>query len=102
MHVLDKVYLHKQIGEMVYKDLIQSTASLKKLWVKLEKIQKQLHTQRFRNRARKIKINDLEQMIINLGYNAHDIEPIKSLLRDKYSEIKVLKEKLKIPNTEHT
>ena len=83
MHVLDKVDLHRKMGEMVSKDLIQSTTSLNKLQVQLEKVQKQLRIQRIKNRERQTKINDLEQMIIKLGYNPNDPEPIKSLLTDK-------------------
>jgi hypothetical protein len=86
---------------MVFNDLLKTTASKSKLETMVRKVVNQLKQEKWSNKEKKLKIIDLQENIIALGANPDDPEPVQSLVKENDVEIQVLKEKHKIPTTEH-
>ena len=51
INVIDKIKLHKQIGEMIFVNLLQTTISNTKLQLNLEKVKHQLNQEKIENRS---------------------------------------------------
>jgi len=53
------------------------------------------------NRTRQIRVEELEQSVMDLGANPQDVAFVQSLVKTKNKEIQTLKNKLKILVIEH-
>ena len=53
------------------------------------------------NKDWKVHIRELQQKLIDFGFDPSNSKPDKYFLKEKDNVIKILKKKLKIPNTQH-
>jgi len=102
LHIMDKIEWHRQTGDMVTKALIQATVDDGKLQKIILKLTTPLKQENVIYKARTVRILALENKLMTLGADPKDEEVVKSLIKDRDSEIKVLKSKLKILDAEHT
>jgi hypothetical protein len=101
VHPLDKFDLHRQTAEMINKDAMIANLGIKKLQAINDKLKTQLKNEKLATRTRQIRVEELEQWIIELGTNPKDDASIQALMKTKDKEIQVLKQKLKIPGIDH-
>jgi hypothetical protein len=101
VHPLDKMDLHRQTGEMLNRDVMIVNLGIKKLQVINEKLRNQLKNEKLANRTRKIRVEELEQWVMDLGANPQDVASVQALVKTKDTEIQALKNRLKIPGIEH-
>ena len=80
---------------------IIANLGIKKLQAINDKIKTQLKNEKLATRTRQIRVEELEQWIIELGTNPKDDASIQALMKIKDKEIQVLKQKLKIPGIGH-
>jgi predicted nuclease of restriction endonuclease-like (RecB) superfamily len=85
------VELHKQINDMLYRGVFQSSASEKKMREMAINIEKKLKQERVAMKAKQIQIVELEKNIISLGENPQNPKVVGDLMSQKDNEIKVLK-----------
>jgi len=52
INLVDKIDFHRQIGEMIYRDAMQSSLGMKSLQNMVDKIQKQLKNKKLVNRTK--------------------------------------------------
>lgn len=62
-----KIDLHRQTGEVVFRDLMKSTASVNRLHALTKRVERQLKNERTINRARQTQINSLQEKIVALS-----------------------------------
>ena len=101
MNVVDKIVLHKQTGQIIYRDLMKTTNEMGKLHTMVSKIERHMKHERAINRAHQTKIEILEKTIINLGVAVPDQQSVQNIVKSKDTEIKLLKGKLKMPVSKH-
>ena len=65
--VLDKIQLHKQIGDVIYYDLLHATVEVTRLQSLVDKMEIQLKHEKVENKANLIQIKKLQGDIISLG-----------------------------------
>ena len=53
------------------------------------------------NRTRQIRVEELEQSVMDLGANPHDVASMQTLVKTKDIEIQGLKSRLKILGIDH-
>jgi hypothetical protein len=51
--------------------------------------------------TKQMRVEDLEQWVIDLGANPQDVASVQALMKTKDIEIQALKKKLKIPGIDH-
>jgi hypothetical protein len=93
----DKIEWHRQIGNIVARDLIQTSNNLKRLKMKMRKLENQGQTKKATNKAHLVSINDLEQNLIYIGTTIENISNISSMIKEKDKEIQNLRGKLNLP-----
>jgi hypothetical protein len=101
IHLVDKMDLHRQTGEMICRDAMQASLGMKKLQNMADKIQKQLKQEKLANRTKQMRIDELENWVIELGANPKDSKSIQALIKTKDTKIYTLNKKLNIPNIDH-
>ena len=78
--------LHRQIGEMIFMDLVQITTSMARIH-KMEKNENQWKQEKVATREKQIRINELEKCIINLVADPNDAKYVQALIKSKDIEI---------------
>lgn len=91
VNIVDKINLHRQIGEIIYSNLVQSTVSNTKFQANLAKVQNHLMQEKTENKAWQVQIRELQQKIIDLGVDLENAKPVKDLLKEKDNEIQIWK-----------
>jgi chromosome segregation ATPase len=93
--------LHKQTGEMLNMDVMIATLGIKKLQTINEKIRNQLKQEKLANRTKQMRVEELEQWVMDLGENPQDATSVQALMKTKDTKIQALKKRLNIPGIEH-
>ena len=93
----DKIQLHKQIGDIIYSDLLHAMVKINKLQVLVDKLEVQLKHEKVENKENSIQINKLQEDIVSSGNETGNTLAIRRLLEEKDNALQVLKKKLKIP-----
>ena len=65
--VLDKIQLHKQMGDIIYSNLLHAMMRVNKLQVLVDKLEVQLKHEKVENKANSIQIKKLQADIISSG-----------------------------------
>ena len=65
--VPDKIQLHKQMGDIIYSDLLHAMMRVNKLQVLVDKLEVQLKHEKVENKANSIQIKKLQADLINSG-----------------------------------
>jgi hypothetical protein len=91
VHPLDTFDFHKHIVEMINKDAMIANLGINKLQSIIAKIRTQLKNEKLVTRTKQIRVDDLEQWIIELGKNPKDDTSMQSLIKTKDKEIQVMK-----------
>ena len=99
--VPDKIQLHKQMGDIIYSDLLHAMVRINKLQNLVDKLEVQLKHEKVENKANFIQIKKLQANIISSGNESGSTQAIRRLLEEKDNALQVLKKRLKIPSTEH-
>jgi hypothetical protein len=97
VHPLDKFDLHRQTAKMINMDAMIANLGIKKLQAINDKLRTQLNNEKLATRTRKIRVEELEQWIIELGANPKDEASVHALIKTKDKEIQVLKKNIKHP-----
>jgi len=90
---VEKINLHKQTREVIYRDLLKTIENVGKLEKILSKLEKQVKHEKTSNIAKSIKIEDLKKKFVSLGYNEAGPKPFQDLIKQKDTEILALKKK---------
>jgi hypothetical protein len=101
VHPVDKMDLHRHIGEMLNKDVMITSLGIKKIQTINEKIRNQLKQEKLSNKTKQMRVEELEQWVIDLGENPQDATSIQALMKIKDIKIHALKKKLNIPRIDH-
>jgi hypothetical protein len=97
----DKIEWHRQVGNIVARDMIQTYINLKRLKMKMRKIENHVQTKKATNKAHLVSINDLEQKLIYLGKTIENTSNIYSMIKEKDKEIQNIIGKLNLPTSVH-
>jgi hypothetical protein len=101
IHPVDMIELHQQTSDMLYRGVLQSSPSERKMKNMVMKIEKQLTQERVATKANRIQINELERKIISLGEDPKNMTIVGDLIKEKDNEIKILKKKINVPDVQH-
>ena len=99
--VPDKIQLHKQIGDIIYSDLLHAMVKINKLQVLVDKLEVQLKHEKVENKVNSIQIKKLQADIVSSGDETGNTQAIRRLLEEKDNALQVLKKKFKILSFEH-
>jgi hypothetical protein len=99
--MMDKMDLHRQTGEMIFRDLMHTTTSMARIQKMEKKIKNQWKQEKVEISENKIRINELEKCIIDLGADPNDAKSVPAPIKSKDTKIQVLKKKLKMHNVDH-
>lgn len=91
---MDKINLHKQIGEVIFSNLIHSTINITKLKSHMAKFQRNLMQEKTKNKAWNVRNAKFQQKIIKLGTNPAENKPVVHLIKEKDNAIQRIKKKL--------
>ena len=84
IHFKDKLSLHRQVTEVLHRDVTKTHASMKKMQETLTNVDRQLKQERIVTTARNNKIKDLEQKkLIQLASRPYDAEQTNKMIEDK-------------------
>jgi len=72
---------HRQLGNIVARDPIQTSINLKMLKIKMRKLENQVQTKKATNKAHLVSINVLEQKLIYLRTTIENISNISSMIK---------------------
>jgi HPt (histidine-containing phosphotransfer) domain-containing protein len=86
--------LHRKTREMLNKDVMLVSLGMKKLQTMNEKIQNQLKQEKISKQTKQMRVEELEQWVIELGANPKYIASIQALMKTKDIEIQSLKKNL--------
>jgi hypothetical protein len=86
---------------MMNRDVMIANLGIKKLQVINEKLRNQLKNEKLANRTRQIRVEELEQWVMDLGANPQDATSVQVLMKTKDTKIQALKKRLNIPGIEH-
>jgi hypothetical protein len=86
---------------MINIDAMIVNLGINKLQAINDKLRTQLKNEKLATMTRKIRVEEIEQWIIELGVNPKDDASIQALMKEKEKEIQVLKQKLKILGIDH-
>jgi hypothetical protein len=87
VHTLDKFKLHRQTAEMINMDAMIENFGIKKLQVINENLNTQLKNEKLANRTRKIRVEELEQWVMDLGANPRDEAYVQAIIKTKETKI---------------
>jgi hypothetical protein len=99
--LVDKMELLKHTGEMVNKDVIKTTLSMKKLQRINNQLKEQLKQEQTLSRIKQIRVEYLEKKMLRIRDNSKDDEPMQQLISLKDKEIAILKNKLHMTDHDH-
>ena len=88
-------------GEMVYATLADRAMLAHQLKEALKNTNTQLDLERLSSSAKDNRINTLEDIIINLGYDLKDPKGVRALMKKKEDDIAALRKQEKLPPTIH-
>jgi hypothetical protein len=91
VHPVDKMDMHKKTREI----------GITKLQAQNEKLITQLKNEKLGNRTKKIRVEELEQWVMDMGANPQDVAFVHSLVKTKDIDIQELKKRLNIHGIEH-
>ena len=92
--------MHRQIGEMLFSTLTNTSLIAAKLQVSLNNVQYQLKMEKISSLAKDNKIKSLEDFVLKIGYDPSNIKEAEELLKNKNADIASLRKQLKLPATE--
>jgi hypothetical protein len=101
VHPLDKMDLHRQTGEMLNKDVMITTLGIKKLQTINENIRNHLKNEKLSNITKQMRVEEMEEWIMDLGENPQDASSVQALMKTKDIEILELNKRLNIPRIDH-
>ena len=101
IHPMDRIELHKEIGEMVYASLADKTPQAHKLQNSLHNTSAQLELEKASSQAKDNRIKYLEEIIIELGHDPNDPKGVQALMKKKDEDIAALRKMVKLPPTLH-
>ena len=101
IHPMDMIELHQQISHMLYRGVLQSSASERKMKNMVIKIVKHMKQERVATKSNRIYINELERKIISLGANPKNLTIVGYLIKEKDNEIKIRKKNLNVHDVQH-
>jgi len=101
IHPMDQIELHKQTGEMVYATSTDRATLAHELKESLKNTNTQLDLERMSSTAKDNRIKTLEEIIIDLGHDPKDPKGVSALMKNKDDDIVALKNRLRLPPTEH-
>jgi len=82
---------------MINNDVMISNIGIKKLQVINEKLRPQIKNEKLATRIRKIRLEELEQWVMDLGANPRDEAFIQALIKTKDMKIHAVKKRINIP-----
>jgi trehalose-6-phosphate synthase len=94
----DLINFHQQESNRMYKGVLQSSTSERKMMENALKINKQMKQERIATKENQKRVIDLERKIIALGI---DPTVMEDLVKQKDTEIKVLKKKPNLLEARH-
>lgn len=95
--MLDKINLHMQTGQLIVNDLHKTNVVVVKVEKMLNKVIQQLKLEKANSRALNTQVEELKNIIVNIGINPDDQPAVQELLKSAKAEIGVLKKKLHLP-----
>jgi hypothetical protein len=93
--------LHKKNGDVLNRDVLITTLLIKNLQAQNEKIRTQLKDEKFGNRTKKIRIEELEEWVMDMGANPQYVTSVQALVNKKDTNIQALNKRLNIHGIEH-
>jgi hypothetical protein len=100
VHPADKMDLHRQIGEMIFSTLANSSTVAAKLKVSVNNVQTQLKMEKTSSFAKDNRIKSLEELVLKIGYDPSNVKEVEEFLKKKNEDIASLRKQLKFPATE--
>ena len=79
IHPIDQMDVHKKTGEMISFTLTNTAISLSKLQVSFANVQSQLKMEKVSSLAKDNRINYLENLVINIGYDPKDVNSTEDI-----------------------
>jgi len=95
------IELHQQTSDILYRGVLQSSVSERKMKNMVMKIVNQLTQERVANKVNRIHINDLERKIISLGEYPKNTTVVGYLIKEKDNKIKILNKNINFPDVKH-
>ena len=83
----DMIHFHKQIGDILYTNLLKSTLKLSKLETTKRKIENQLRQEKVENKAHQTQIKKLQTNLLVVGGQVDKGVSMKKLLDEKENTI---------------
>ena len=102
IHALDKIEFHRQSSEMLYYTITTKAMSINKLQNIVINTRDQMKVGKTSSYAKYLRINSLEELVIQVGYDPTNIKATEQLVKKKNEDIATLRKQLKLPSTEHT
>ena len=96
-----KIEWRSQIGNIVARYPIQTSINLKRLKIKMRRLENEVQIKKATNKAHLVSINDLEQKLISLGTTIENRSNISSMIKEKDKEIQNLRGKLSLRTIVH-
>jgi hypothetical protein len=92
--------MKRQIVEMIYSTLTNTTMIASKLQVSLTNIQSQLKIEKISSLAKDNKIKSLEELVLKIGYDLASVKEAEEFIKKKNVDITSLRKQLKLSVTE--
>ena len=86
---------------MLYSTVTNKAMSAHKLQNTISNMQDQMKMDKSSLYAKDIRINALEELVLQVGYNPTNIKVEEALVKKKNENIATLRKQLKIPQSEH-
>jgi hypothetical protein len=102
VHPVDQMDMHRNIGEMIFSTLKNTSMNTSKLPVSLNNIHSQLNLEKISSLAKDNKIKSLEGLVLNIGYDPTNVKAAEELLKKKNADIASMRKQPKLPATEYS
>ena len=79
VHPTDQMDMHRQIGEMIFSTLENTSMTGAKLQVSLNNVQSQLKLETISSLAKDNKIKSLEELVLKIGYDPSNVKEVEEL-----------------------
>ena len=102
VHPMDHMDMHRQIGEMIFSTLTNTSMTTSELKLSLNNIQSQLKLENISSLAKDNKIKSLEELVLKIGYDPTNVKPAEEFIKKNNGDITSLRKQLKLPTTEYS
>jgi len=92
--------MHKQIGEMIFSTLENTSMTAAKLQVSLNNVQSQLKLEKVSSLAKDNKIKSLEELVLKIGYDPSNVKAVEEIFKKKNADMTSKRKQLKMPTIE--